>query len=343
MKKNKVHHKKADTDSQQTESGKNGKEKSTEKPSARKKNPIHLVFELKKIFWGILILSAICLALAMIADIYFSADKAEKTSSGQYDAEIDKSMGQEAFKDILKDEQNQAEDKPAKVFEDKLPKIALIIDDIGYNRKVAMAIFKLNSNITLSILPWSPFAKSISNELTTQKGHVMLHLPMEPNEYPKVDPGPGALFTSMSPDELLNQLKKNLSQITGVKGVNNHMGSRFTASADQMNQIFSILKKRNLFFIDSMTSKKSQCLSSARLLRIRFAKRDIFLDNSQDAAYILGQLERLVQIAEKHGSAIGIGHPYKITMSILEQNLPQLTKRAHIVPVEDLVHVLDWS
>ena len=81
----------------------------------------------------------------------------------------------------------------------------------------------------------------------------MLHLPMEPSEYPSVDPGPGALLSSMSADELLSQLRKHLDEVPGIKGVNNHMGSKLTAESTRIYQIFSILKQEGLFFIDILT------------------------------------------------------------------------------------------
>lgn len=167
----------------------------------------------------------------------------------------------------------------------------------------------------------------------------MLHLPMEPVQYPTANPGPGAILSSMTPDELLTQLKKDIKDVPYIRGVNNHMGSRLTSQADQMNQIFTILKKEKLFFIDSRTAPKSQGKASARLLKVRFAQRDVFLDNIQEYAYIKGQLRELVGLAEKHGSAIGIGHPYKATLDTLSRELPKLKDKVTIVRASRLTHI----
>ncbi|MBU0973190.1 MAG: divergent polysaccharide deacetylase family protein, partial [Proteobacteria bacterium] len=199
----------------------------------------------------------------------------------------------------------------------------------------------LNSNLTFSVLPFSPFGRSIAKKLSDKGAQLMLHLPMEPVEYPEVNPGPGALLSSMTPDKLLEQLRKNIIEVPGVVGVNNHMGSKLTADSDKMNQIFTILKKQDLFFIDSRTSPVSRGQESARLFKLRFAQRDIFLDNSQNIPYISGQFGRLIKIAQKHGIAIGIGHPYKSTLEALKIELPKLNGRIRIVPASHAVTVLE--
>ena len=122
-------------------------------------------------------------------------------------------------------------------------------------------------------------------------------------------------------------------------GVNNHMGSKLTSNSDQMNQIFTILKKENLFFVDSRTSAKSQCKPSARLLKVKFAQRDVFLDNFQTPEYITGQLQKLIDLAKKNGSAIGIGHPYQETLEALSKELPTLKGKVKIVRASFLTSV----
>ncbi len=220
----------------------------------------------------------------------------------------------------------------------QLPQVAIIIDDLGYDRKIAKKFSQLQAPITFSILPYGPHRKKIAR-LAHDKGlDVMLHLPMEPLEYPTVNPGPGTLLTSMAPDQLIRQLEKNLDAVPDIKGVNNHMGSKMTAESSQMYQVFTILKKRGLFFIDSRTTAQTLCKPSARLFQIPFAQRDIFLDHRQDPAFIRRQLKELVRIAQQHGQAIGIGHPHTVTYDILREMLPELQKKVQLVPASQLVH-----
>ncbi|MCP3875540.1 MAG: divergent polysaccharide deacetylase family protein [Desulfobacteraceae bacterium] len=347
---------------------------SRKKAAPRKKNnrrkaqrPV-VVYELKKVLVGIAILVSVCLTVAMVADIFLSpghlekkkeavqqpTEKVKKIKPIQEDISVvntktpasglkektdksikaDKPIKYEVFKGV---DQTIVE-KPTEPIKDEMPKIAIIIDDIGYNKKVALALSDLNSNITFSVLPFSPFGKYICEILHAKGVQLMLHLPMEPIE-PDINPGPGAILSSMSPDVLIEQLKKDIKAVPYIVGVNNHMGSKLTLHSDKMNQIFTILKKHHLFFIDSRTASKSQGKASARLLKLRFAQRNIFLDNKQDTEYISGQFKKLFNSAKRHGTAIGIGHPYKITLQTLSKELPKLKNKMEIVRVSSLTSV----
>lgn len=223
---------------------------------------------------------------------------------------------------------------------DQLPKVAIIIDDLGNDEKIAAKFLSLDAVLTFSLVPHSPFRKQIARKAKANGFDVMLHLPMEPNEYPRIKPGPGTLLAGMLPDELLAQLKKNLDSVPLIKGVNNHMGSKMTALDAQMNQIFTILKKRGFFFIDSRTTTATLGRQSARLMRVPFAERDIFLDHVQTPEFIRKQLNRLVQIAYKQGEAIGIGHPHILTYRILKETLADLKSKVRFVPASEVVHIL---
>jgi polysaccharide deacetylase 2 family uncharacterized protein YibQ len=224
---------------------------------------------------------------------------------------------------------------------DGRPRIAIIIDDLGYDRAIANQLIALDPSLTLSILPGSSFPDEIAAAAHQAGLEVMLHLPMEPVEYPDVDPGPGVLLTGMSPDTLLGQLEKNIADVPYIKGVNNHMGSKLTAESIQLYQIFSVLKKHDLFFIDSRTTEKSICGPSAKKLQVPFAERDVFLDNTLSEADITRQLNRLVDIAVHRGKAIGIGHPHPETCQVLREQLPSIRQRVRLVPASALVEIAD--
>ncbi len=344
-----------------------------------KKTKPDVLAQLKKIGFGVLILVTICLIGAMVADLLIRkppppvpGKTAGQTASspGTKDAQK-KSVPREPSVGISKDSRGADPISPQsgmmeknghpvlyEVFEetkdpprsgsdsrplaekgDGLVDIALIIDDIGYDQKMAMDLYDLEPNISFSILPGSPHGRAIAGMLKDKGAQIMLHLPMEPVQYPDVNPGPGALLTSMSPDALIAQLEKNLEDVPGASGVNNHMGSRLTTEAVQMYQVFTILKKRNLFFIDSITAPRSQCRAAARLLQVRFGERDVFLDNIQEIDYITGQFAQLKKIALKYGSAIGIGHPYPATLETLKAELPKIKGKIRIVPASRMVTI----
>lgn len=221
-----------------------------------------------------------------------------------------------------------------------LPKVAIIIDDLGYDRRMAQKFLDLDGGLTFAVLPHTPHTRLIAANILKRGGELMLHLPMEPLEYPSVDPGPGALLSSMSADDLIDQLRKNLSAVPGIKGVNNHMGSKLTAESGRLYQVFSILKQEGLFFIDSRSTAETVGRPSARLFQLPFAERDVFIDHVHDPDFMRTQIKELIQIARKNGEAIGIAHPSKMTLRILEEMLPLLKKEVQLVPASHVVHVI---
>ncbi len=222
-----------------------------------------------------------------------------------------------------------------------LPRVAIIIDDLGHDRPLAEKFIGLNAGLTLAILPHSPHQQAIARIAHAQGVEIMLHLPMEPMEYPEVNPGPGALLTSLSSDELLQVLEDDLKAVPHARGVNNHMGSKLTTHSEQIYQVFSVLKRRGLYFVDSRTTEASVCQPSARLLQLPFAQRDVFLDHVQDPAFIRKQIRELVRLARQKGEALGIAHPYPATYTVLREVLPELRQQVEIVPASRLVRVIE--
>ena len=220
----------------------------------------------------------------------------------------------------------------------KRAQIAIIIDDIGYDPAITVKLLQLKGPLTFSILPYAPYKTALSKKLKAAGAEIMLHLPMEPTQYPRVNPGYGALLTNMTQKQLMENLLQNLNAIKGIQGVNNHMGSKLTQFPALIYKIMAVIKERKLFFIDSLTSVNSKCKLTAGLLKIPFAQRDVFLDYQQSAEVVRKQLRVLVRLAYLHGQAIGIGHPHDVTYEVLKAQLPQLHQKVELVNASQLVH-----
>ena len=107
----------------------------------------------------------------------------------------------------------------------------------------------------------------------------MLHLPMEPNG--RNDPGPNALLVSLSDAELRQRTTAALDSFDGFAGVNNHMGSRFTAFKPGMETVLRQLKGRGLMFLDSRTSAQSVGDQLAQEMGVPSIVRHVFLDDEE--------------------------------------------------------------
>ncbi len=224
-------------------------------------------------------------------------------------------------------------------FEKARYRAAIILDDAGYKVDDAVKFFILQEPLTISILPMEKYSKEVAIETVSRGFEAMLHLPMEPRGYPDVNPGKSAVLKNMSPDEIKDVVESALSSVPGVSGVNNHMGSAFTAQDMAMKDVLRVIKEHNLFFVDSKTTSDSVAGRVAGEVGIAFAQRDIFLDNEDDYLYIKEQIYKLIQHAVKYGQAIGIGHvTRRYTFDALKDSLQDFDKNdVELVFVSELV------
>ena len=217
------------------------------------------------------------------------------------------------------------------------PRVAIIIDDIGQHYDLDLSFIKLDLPLSLAILPSAPFTDLMVREATRKGREILLHQPMEPKDYPNVKPGPGALLLSMNENEIREVLDRNLAQVSGARGVNNHMGSSFTESREKMSMVVHELKRRGLFFIDSRTTKSTVGFEEAKKLGLPAGQRTVFLDNDLSSEAIWNQIEYLLRTARECGGAIGIGHPYHQTIDILTKSQNRLRREVDLVPASKLV------
>lgn len=219
------------------------------------------------------------------------------------------------------------------------PMIAIVIDDMGVDRRRTAQIIALPGPLTASFLTYSPDLKAQAKAARAAGKELMVHVPMEPDN-PAVDAGPGALKATMQPATVKELLANGLEGFSGYVGINNHMGSRFTAEADSMRPVIEMLRERGLFWLDSRTTGKPAGPVLARALGVPFAERNIFLDHFNNVEGVRAQLVRLEEVARSQGYAVGIGHPKDHTIQALGEWLPTLkTKGLVLVPMSAVVRV----
>jgi hypothetical protein len=203
--------------------------------------------------------------------------------------------------------------------EAKGPKLAVVIDDVGENYGLLRGLAALDIPLSFAVWPNASHTRECVDLITKTHHDLLIHFPMEPMGYPTVKPGDDALFVSMSDDEVRQRIGDNLGRIPEAIGVNNHMGSRFTANARGMRAALTEFRRHGLFFLDSLTSGKSVGRATAKDVGIPFYERDTFLDNVKDVNAIVLQLRKTERVAKRKGWAIAIGHPYRETLAALKQ------------------------
>ncbi len=206
-------------------------------------------------------------------------------------------------------------------------KIAIVIDDWGYNLNNLDLLRQIRYPLTVSVLPNLKYSQTVVQEARRLKFEIIMHLPMEPIE--KIRLEQNTIMTSLSEKAIRKIVADDLDNIGYARGVSNHMGSKAAQDSRTMSIVFSELQKRGLYFLDSYVSADSVSLELAPKMRLAFVKRDVFLDNRQDAQYIRNQIYELKKKARAYGQAIGIGHDRRVTLKVLKDIMPELEKEGY--------------
>jgi len=219
------------------------------------------------------------------------------------------------------------------------PAISIVIDDIGNDWPEGRAAVDLPGPVTCAFLPHTPYAARLARRAHARAKQVMLHLPMESIDDRPL--GPGGLTVTMGKPQFLRTLRADIDSIPYVSGVNNHMGSLLTQQPTQMRWLMhDLLYHGRLFFLDSRTTAQTVAQRAAMNNGLATTRRNVFLDNVQQPQAVRRRVEQLIELARRHGTALGIGHPHPVTLAVLAEMLPTLEQRGiRLVPVSKLIQL----
>jgi polysaccharide deacetylase 2 family uncharacterized protein YibQ len=201
---------------------------------------------------------------------------------------------------------------------------------------MAEAFMNLKIPVALSVLPDAPYSKEISRDIVKRGKEMLLHLPMQPKGYPKVNPGKDALMVSMDRETIQEIVRADIEKFPGAKGVNHHMGSLFSEDYMKMKYVLDEIKKHDLYYVDSRTTNQTAAYKVAKAIGVPAAEKSLFIDNDLSDKTLDYQMERLLSIARGTGFAIGIAHPHRETLELLKRYEKVLKENYQVVETKEL-------
>lgn len=199
-------------------------------------------------------------------------------------------------------------------------RIAIVIDDLGNQPTLDARFIQLSGPVALAFLPDAPATPRLARAAHQAGKPVLLHLPMAGSDPMHVEPN--TLHVGMSRRQLITFVRRAITRVPFLEGLNNHQGSQLTASQQLMDWLMTELSAYpGLYFIDSRTTAETRAEQLAWQHGIPVARRRVFLDNNESPQAIATQLQQLAVIARREGHAIAIGHPNPATLAVL-RNLP---------------------
>lgn len=222
---------------------------------------------------------------------------------------------------IVKDKGTLPPDKPK--VEGNRGKIAILIDDFGYTHDPIDGYLEMGRPISFAVLPYRTYSNEAASRAAAAGHVVMLHLPLEPMAAAEAKE-PVVITVDMSDEEIKEKVTKAINSTPGIKGVNNHQGSRATSDRRVMKTVLGVIKSESLFFLDSRTSGKTIAAEVSRQMGIRTGENELFIDNSSDIDLIKKQLRKAIDMAHKNGSVTVIGHARPNTVIAVREMIPEI-------------------
>jgi len=222
-----------------------------------------------------------------------------------------------------------------------LPGIALIIDDLGHQRELGMRAVNLPGPVACAFLPYGPYTKALASQAHAHRKETMLHLPMQAVDNGNKRVEEGTLTLDMTEQQFMDALAHELAAVPYISGLNNHKGSLMTRHPGSMAWLMQAIKRRgDLFFIDSRTTRETVASQLAFEYGVPNSSRNVFLDNDPDPEAVRAQFRKLIAIAKRDGSALGIGHPLTGTLNVLTEELENLQRHGvRLLPVSRLIEL----
>jgi len=206
--------------------------------------------------------------------------------------------------------------------------LALVIDDFGLvDSAFAEEFFAIPYPFTAGIIPfcesspkWLQIAKESGKEY-------IVHMPMEPVDYQRNDPGKNAIFSDLPEKEIRKRIALALASLPGATGISNHMGSKITADRRIMTIIFSEIKDKGIFFLDSRTTVQTVCKEIGNSMRVKVLVITHCADAGDiEAPEISSNILKMGLEAREKGGAILNLHATQETLKALKDALPILSK-----------------
>lgn len=218
------------------------------------------------------------------------------------------------------------------------PRVAIIIDDMGYHLANGRRAIDLPGPVSFSFLPGAPRARALAERAHALGKDILLHLPLQAAN-DDAAPGLSEIHIDMSRERVGHTFTEAMESVPYVIGVNSHRGSLLTRHPGHMQWLMEEIGAReSLFFIDSYTHHESVALQIALENGVAALRRDVFLDPDPSPEAVQREFERLKTLARQHGHALAIGHPYPVTLELLERELPRLAEEGfELVRVSELL------
>jgi polysaccharide deacetylase 2 family uncharacterized protein YibQ len=220
-------------------------------------------------------------------------------------------------------------------------RLALVLYGFGDDPVHAAAIFGVPVPFAVAITPGASWSGTLFRAARDASREIVLHLPLEPINYPQVNPGPGTVLVTMKPAEITGLTRRYLDQAGPVAAVANHMGSLATQDMTVMSAVYRELKRRRLPFIHLTPAAGAVCRPLAAQLGVMYEEPDAVLDaetRRSDTKALDQRWDAVLEQARTRGTLVVWLRASPLTQSWLARAAdPKRLEGVDLVPLSSLL------
>lgn len=223
-----------------------------------------------------------------------------------------------------------------------VPRLALVVEQFGHHQTLAsQQILDMGQGFSVAILPYTTAARDLAVRCRDAGLEVLVHLPMEGNNYPRFDPGPGAILVDQDGNEIRRRVAAAFDQLDVARGALPFLGEMAIDDRDVMTAVMAAVAEKGGYFVDTPPSGYSMIRPAAAAAGVAVVRAGKHADDDKASVeWITANLVQLAEDAVRSGSAVVRLRPYPNTVAALRNLLPQWQSAGiELVPLSELAAV----
>lgn len=157
-------------------------------------------------------------------------------------------------------------------------RLALVLFGFGDRASYADSFFAAPLPFGVAVVAGGKESRDTFRAAHRRGRELVLQLPLEPINYPQVNPGPGTLLVTMKPARVASETRRAIDQAAPVVAVANHMGSLATQDMTLMRAVYRELKKSDLQFLHVAPVAGAVCRSLSSDMGVNYLEPDALVD-----------------------------------------------------------------
>ena len=157
-------------------------------------------------------------------------------------------------------------------------RLALVLFGMGEDAELSRRVCSRSETFSVAVPADDARGRAVMKEARGAHREIVLQVPMEPERYPRVNPGPATLLVNMSPQRIETLTRRYLKEADGVVAMANLMGEFATQDETFMTAVYAALKRANMSFLHVQPAPRSVCRALAATQGIAYDVPDALID-----------------------------------------------------------------